>query len=170
MIHLYFGDGKGKTTAAVGLATRALGSGFPVIFVQFLKGRLSGEIESLSKLGAVIFRGKSGEKFFSKMNDDEKSQTKKISVQNFEDAISLVQKNQRALLVLDEVCAAVNYGVLPQSLVESFLQNLPKELEVVLTGRNPPASFVELSDYVSEMKKIKHPFDLKIPARRGVEY
>ncbi len=170
MIHLYFGEGKGKTSAAVGLAARMIGNGFPVIFVQFLKGRISGEVDSLSKLGAVVLRGKGGGKFFSKMTDEEKSESREISGQNFEKALSLVKTKDKSLLVLDEICAAVNYGLLEQNKVEEFLRNLPKGVEVVLTGRNPPESFFELADYVSEIKKIKHPFDRGIPARRGVEY
>lgn len=173
MIHLYYGDGKGKTTCAIGLSVRALGNGFPVIFVQFLKSRQAGEIRMLENLGAKIIRGKGTLKFTFQMTDDEKKATRKISIDNFNLAIESCKKfenEKHFFLIFDEICSAWNNDFLDKSKVESFLSNLPKNCEMILTGRNPPDLFLKISDYVTEMKKEKHPFDKGVKARIGVEF
>ncbi|MBQ6781279.1 MAG: cob(I)yrinic acid a,c-diamide adenosyltransferase [Treponema sp.] len=181
MIHLYCGEGKGKTTAALGLAVRALGNGFKVIFVQFMKNTPAGEILALERLGATVLRGKAGNHFFSDMTEDEKRETKTISDEHFSCAIALCKKtcaaavsafaaHPRVLLVLDEICAAYQYEMIDRAAVDDFLRNLPVGAEIVLTGRNPPQIFFDHADYITEMKKIRHPFDSGIPARKGVEF
>ncbi len=170
MIHLYFGDGKGKTTAAVGLAVRALGQGIPVVFVQFLKSRPVGEVKLLEKLGAIVLRGKATEGFASRMTEEEKIETKRISNHNFEKALSLCKKKSCVLLVLDEVCAAWNLGLVDRVEIEYLISNKTENMEIVLTGRNPPPVMIEKADYVTEMKKEKHPFDAGVSARRGIEF
>ena len=169
MLHLYFGEGKGKTTAALGLAMRAAGNGWRVVFVQFLKNTSAGEVVSLEKLGVTVLRGKAGDHFFAQMTDDEKAETKKISDDNVSRALSLCGEGQ-TLLVLDEICAAYNHDLVSRTAVDDFLRAIPAQVEVVLTGRNPPEHFFALADYATEMKKIAHPFDKGISARRGVEF
>ncbi len=182
MIHLYYGDGKGKTTSAIGLAIRAAGNNIPVIFVQFMKSASAGELNSLEKLGIRILRGKESRHFFSQMTEKEKEETKKLSEEIFSRAISLVRDYlqhgegesspdcPRLLLVLDEVCAACHYRMLSPDDVMAAVRQLPEQVEVVLTGRNPPSLFLEAADYITEMKKIRHPYDKKITARKGVEF
>lgn len=171
MIHLYFGEGKGKTTAALGLSVRALGSSVPVVFVQFLKSRHAGEVDSLEKLGAVVLRGKGCGKFVSAMDEDERRKTRRISDANLSRALSIVSEcGAPALLVLDEVCAAWNSSLVDRGAVESLVMSPPPLLELVLTGRNPPAVFLERADYITEMVKVRHPFDSGVAARRGVEF
>ncbi|MBQ3670071.1 MAG: cob(I)yrinic acid a,c-diamide adenosyltransferase [Treponema sp.] len=175
MIHLYCGDGKGKTTAAVGLSVRALGNGVPVVFLQFLKGRGAGEVQVLGALGAFVFRGKSGDKFVSQMTDAEKAETKRISDENLSRACAEVRRLcecGRVLFVLDEVCAAWNAALVDKEAVSALVERAKGSgcVELVLTGRNPPVFMSEAADYVTEMKKIKHPFDAGIRARRGVEF
>ncbi|MBR4374727.1 MAG: cob(I)yrinic acid a,c-diamide adenosyltransferase [Treponema sp.] len=173
MIHLYHGEGKGKTTAAIGLSVRALGNGIPVVFVQFLKSRNAGEIKMLEKLGAKVLRGKSCGKFTFQMSDEEKKSTRKISVSNFNRALeicSVLSKKNQVLLVLDEICAAWNCNMVDKVESEYLVTNPPENVEIVLTGRNPPEVFLRKADYVTEMKKEKHPYDSGILARKGIEF
>ncbi|MBQ7159173.1 MAG: cob(I)yrinic acid a,c-diamide adenosyltransferase [Treponema sp.] len=173
MLHLYYGEGKGKTTASLGLAIRAAGNGWRVIFVQFLKNTPVGEITSLEKLGATVLRGKAGNHFFSQMTEQEKTESKAISDTNFSRALALCKEypeSSQILLVLDEICAAYQYELIDRDAVDALVSNPPANVELVLTGRNPPALFLEKADYITEMKKIRHPFDNGLVARRGVEF
>ena len=184
MIHLYCGDGKGKTTAAIGLAVRAAGRGLPVLFVQFMKNASAGELAPLEKLGVKILRGKCGSHFFSQMTEDEKKETKRLCDENLSfvmqyihhipegretDGVENIQ-HPSALLVLDEICAACHYGLIDSASVDSLFSSLPAQVEAVLTGRNPMPLFLEKADYITEMKKIRHPYDRGQKARRGVEF
>ena len=172
MIHVYTGDGKGKTTAALGLAMRAHGSGLSVLLVQFLKSAYTGEIESIKRLGDGIelMRGKSADKFIFQMSEEEKAACMKETCELFHEAINSIAKKEVDVLVLDEVFAAINTGMLNADEALSFLRAKPKELEVVMTGRDAGDAFTEAADYVMDIKSVKHPFDKGIPARKGVEF
>lgn len=170
-IHLYCGDGKGKTTAAIGLLVRALGNGKRCVLVQFLKGGESGEIAFLQGCpNLTVYRGKQGTSFFSKMSPEEKEETKKLHMENLEKAINLVETGKCDLLVLDEVCAAFRYGLVEEQTLRSLVQHKPETLELVLTGRNPAEFMVEAADYLTEMQLKKHPFQKGIGARKGIEF
>ena len=174
MTHLYYGDGKGKTTAAIGLCVRAAGNEIPVMFVQFLKGRMVGEVKILENLGVTVLRGKSSGKFTLQMTQAERLETRKISDENLSLAICICKKilshGKKVLLVLDEVCAALNENLLDSDLVKDLVCSREENLELVLTGRNPPGFLLENSDYITEMKKHKHPFDSGTVARIGIEF
>ena len=170
---MYFGDGKGKTSAAVGLCVRALGNGIPVVFAQFLKEREAGEVESLSALGARIFRGKGTGKFTFEMTPEERLLARSVSDRNFLEAVRIsgdLSKRSMSVLVLDEICAAWNSDLIDKKSVSLFLEERNPRLEVVLTGRNPPDFFLEKADYATEMRKVRHPFDSGLGARKGVEF
>lgn len=170
LIHIYCGDGKGKTTAAIGLAVRCSGHGNKVLLVQFLKSRPTGELTSLALLpGIELLRGKETKKFTFQMNAEEKAEVLKEHVALFARVRQKCREEQVDLLILDEIIGACNTGVFPLAELLSFLRSKPQELEVVLTGRNPAPQLVELADYVSEICKRKHPFDKGIAARTGVE-
>lgn len=170
LIHIYCGDGKGKTTAAIGLAVRCSGHGNHVLIVQFLKSRPTGELKSLALLPNIeVMRGKETKKFTFQMNDEEKAEVKREHLALFEKVKQKCADEHIDLLILDEVIGACNTGVFDQVALINFLKNKPKDLEVVLTGRNPASELVELADYVSEVCKRKHPFERGIPARTGVE-
>lgn len=170
LIHIYCGDGKGKTTAAIGLAVRCLGHGNHVLFVQFLKSRVTGELKTLSMLPNIdIMRGKETKKFTFQMNDEEKAEVKLEHLTLFSEVKRRCIDENPDLLILDEVIGACNTGVFDKDVLIEFLKSKPQELEVVLTGRNPASEFIELADYVSEICKRKHPFNRGIPARTGVE-
>lgn len=185
MIHLYYGNGKGKTTAATGLALRALSAGIKVVIVQFLKNKPTGEIAMLEKMENVtVLRGKSGSHFTKDMSGQERAETKKISDSNFLLAIEACRDCEReshneqtdkmlqpsVLLILDEACAAYDENLIDRESVESFISNVPPQTEVVITGRNPPRCFIDNADYCTEFRKIRHPFDNGIQARKGIEF
>lgn len=171
MTHIYCGDGKGKTTAAVGLGVRACGRGMPVLMVQFLKGEDSGERAALKGMAGFTLTPNPGQmKFTFQMTPGELEQAKTLCRERFEAAVEAARAGRCRLLILDEVLDAVNCGLLPEEDLTGFLLSRPEDLEVVLTGRNPSEPLLALADYVSEMKKVKHPFDRKIPARKGIEY
>lgn len=170
LIHIYCGDGKGKTTAAVGLAVRCAGRGDKVLLVQFLKSRDSGELYSLAKLPDIeVMRGKESKKFTFQMNEEEKHALLIEHNKMFEQVLAKIKNGGYSLLILDEVIGALNAKVFEMPKLIEFLRHKPENLEVVLTGRNPAPELVEIADYVSEMRKVKHPMDKGIMAREGIE-
>lgn len=166
LVHLYCGDGKGKTTAAMGLALRALGQGMRVVVVQFLKNGTSGELEPLKELGAAVYSGQPGAKFTFQMNAEEKAQATKENNARLAEAL----QQPCDLLILDEICAARNSGMVDEALAKQAVLERPQHREVVLTGRNPEAWMVEAADYITEMQPRRHPYEQGIPARKGIEF
>ena len=169
LVHLYWGDGKGKTTAAMGLALRALGHGRRVVVVQFLKDGTSGELDGLRRLGAEVFSGPAGLPFVFQMNEEEKQACRAAVSRTFDAATAYAVREGATLLVLDEVCAALSCGFLDEAQLLAFLDSRPETLEVVLTGRNPPDEVQARADYITEMTKRRHPFDRGVGARKGIE-
>ena len=168
LVHLYCGDGKGKTTAAVGLALRAAGAEKRVVFTQFFKDGSSSEVESLKLLGIRTIHAQTVKGFYRSMTPEQREQAR-------EDYTALFRQVAAAgkdadLLVLDEIVSACNRGVVPETLVTDFLRSKPSGLEVVLTGRNPSPALMELADYITEMRKLRHPYDRGVAARRGIEF
>ena len=169
LIHLYCGDGKGKTTAALGLALRAAGAGKQVVFTQFFKDGSSSEIEPLAALpGVRVFHADTVRGFYRNMTPTQREQAGKDYTALFRQVTQAAQEAD--LLILDEIVSACNRGVVPEKLVTDFLWEKPARLEVVLTGRNPSAALLELADYITEMRKLRHPFDRGIGARKGIEF
>lgn len=172
-VHIYCGDGKGKTTAAVGLSVRAAGSGMQVLFVQFLKDGSSSEISVLEKLPEVtVLCVEKDFGFYISMNDSEKQEAKKSYSALLEKAIMICRQsgeNVRRVLVLDEIMAVCNYGLVDIEFLLSFLADKPEKLEIVMTGRKPLEELCEIADYITEMKKLKHPYDKGLTARIGIE-
>lgn len=166
MVHLYWGEGKGKTTAAMGLALRALGNGCRVVVVQFLKGTDTGEIPLLRQLGAEIYRGKAGQKFVFQMNEAEKAATRALQNENLRAALA----RPADLLVLDEACAAWELNMVDRQLLEQAVRERPAGQEIVLTGRKPAPWMEELADYSTEMHCWRHPYEKGVKARKGVEF
>ena len=166
LIHLYWGDGKGKTTAAMGMAMRALPARKKVVIVQFLKCQESGEITLLSQLGAQIYRGKAGHKFVFQMTEEEKAETRKVQEENLLAAL----QQSADLLILDEACAAVQLKMVDEAFLKKNVLEKPEEQELVLTGRNPADWMMEVVDYCTEMHCWRHPYEKGIAARKGVEY
>ena len=171
LIHIYCGDGKGKTTAAMGLILRAVGREKRVLLTQFLKSGRSGELIALERYNDYVefIPGRPVGKFVWNMNEEEKQQATIEHTERFNTIIDKVSSGKYDILVLDELIGTINNGFISVNDVVSFLKNKPKNLEVVMTGRNPKEELIEIADYVSEIKAIKHPFNDGIPARIGIE-
>lgn len=186
LVHIYTGDGKGKTTSSLGLALRANGHGFKVYIIQFMKGgRYYGEIESIEehlpnveiaqfgqgcpyveeiKEGTMVC-SPSCRKCFLPF-EGEKILTKKA----FKFAKKIILSNEYDLVILDEINNSISKKLLPLKSILELIISKPEKLELVLTGRDVPSELIAVADYVTEMKMIKHPFTKKINARRGIEY
>ena len=166
LLHLYWGDGKGKTTAAMGLALRALGSGKRVVIVQFLKGGQSGEVPLLAQLGAKIFRGKGGQKFVFQMNEAEKAAARAVQNKNLTAALA----EPADLLILDEAGSAWELDMVDKDLLRRAVLERPAAQECVLTAHKAPQWMLDAADYSTEMKCRRHPYQKGIKARKGIEY
>ena len=168
LVLIYCGDGKGKTSCAFGLALRCAGTGAQVRIAQFLKSGDSGEVTAMQQFDNVeLLRAKQGSKFTFQMNAAEKAQAARSHTQLLRQAFADTQHLR--MLVLDEIMAACTTGMVDTDELVSLIQARPPELEVILTGRNPPQALLDLADYITEMKKIRHPYDKGITARRGIE-
>ena len=170
LIHIYCGDGKGKTTAAMGLTVRALGSGMKVVLTQFMKGDYSSELKilrGLPNLQLVFCEQNFG--FVWNMTEEEKLAAKAAYTRQFETAIQLATECKADMLVMDEFMSCYEMQFIDNEKALDFLRNKPENLEVVLTSRNPGAELCELADYISEIKKIKHPYDKGVNSRKGIE-
>ncbi len=171
LIHIYTGDGKGKTTAAIGLAVRAAGQGLKVLFVQFFKedGASSGEKELFKSLNIELIRSNCRHPIFTKDKTDPQK-VKEAIAGAYEAAKRKAGVDGFDLIVLDEAMSAINGGWVELNDILDFLGHKPAQLEVVLTGRSAPVELVRAAHYVTEMLKIKHPYDFGINARRGIEF
>ena len=171
LIHYYYGFGKGKTTAAMGLALRASGSGRSVVIVQFLKNRMSCELLQMEKLGNItVLRGQSTNAFTNEMGKEDIISTTQIHNMNLAKALEYVEAGKCDMLVLDEATDAYELGMLDHDLFMEAVKNKPEMLELVITGHNPQEWLVDIADYVTVMQKYKHPYDRGIQARYGIEY
>lgn len=171
LIHIICGDGKGKTTAAIGLSVRAAGRNQKVLIARFLKSNDSGELITLEKIEQITVLPVT--KFFGftwQMNEEQIQEAKEYYNDTLKQAIFLAAEEEYDLLILDEILSVYNYGFIEHAILLDFLANKPKKLEVVMTGRDPKEELCDLADYISEVKKIKHPFEQGVPARIGVEY
>lgn len=172
LVHVYTGDGKGKTTAAIGLGLRAYGRGLKVLVFQFLKGTETGEIKALKELkgNLLIYNEAKIDKFTWEMNSNEVESLKT----NFNCILNyisdVVLSSKCDLLILDEIMAVISLGLIDIEDIVDFIKNKPYKLEIVLTGRNVPGKIIEIADYVSEINFIKHPYTKGVTARIGIEY
>lgn len=165
MLHLYWGNGKGKTTAAMGLALRALGHGRRVAIVQFLKDGTSGEIAPLRAAGAAVYACPNA-KFTWLMDEADKAAAREASARALGQALA----EPFDLLVLDEACAALKSGILDEALLRRAVAFAKNGREVVLTGRDPAPWLQDAADYSTEMRAHRHPYADGVAAREGVEY
>ena len=171
LIHIYCGDGKGKTSAATGLAVRAAGCGEKVLFARFLKNEESGELEILDRIPEIhVIHLERSFGFYRTLTEEEQAEVRQMYEALWQDIVRRAETDVYDVLVMDEFMAAYNYGLIGHDAAFAFLREKPERLEVVLTGRDPDEDLVELADYVSEIRKVKHPFDRGIRARRGIEY
>ena len=168
-IQVYTGNGKGKTTAALGLALRAAGSGFKTYVAQFLKGQPTGEIEAAKRLSPLVRIEQFGREGFIMVKDGPEDEDVSWARAGLEKALQAMLSGDYRIVVLDEVNTAVHFRILPEKDVLDFLDKRPAGVEVVLTGRYAPDSFIDRADLVTEMKDVKHYYDRGVKAREGIE-
>lgn len=171
MIHIYCGDGKGKTTAAIGLAVRAAGCGMKVLFARFLKNENSGELKVLDSVPEIeVLHLERSYGFFNTLTEEEKEEVRQMYGGLWDNIKKRISCGEFRMLIIDEFMAAYRYGLIDREEAAGFLKEKPEGLEMVLTGRDPAPELTSLADYVSEIRKVKHPFDQGILARRGIEF
>lgn len=170
LIHIYFGDGKGKTTTAMGLAIRAAGFGMKVLIYQFMKNNKTSERNILNSVSNItIIIGLEEEKFSFQMTEEEKREHKQFYTDKFKEITSKAENEKYDMLIIDEIIYTIRAGLLEEDIVLAFLEKKPETLEVVLTGNGPSDKLIEIADYVSEIRKIKHPYEQGVKARFGIE-
>ena len=170
-LHLYMGEGKGKTTAAMGLALRMLGHERRVLVAQFLKSGTSGELRALRTVkGVIIVEMPAFHKFTSQMNEAERARAQTALTIAIRALIAQIEAQRPDLIVLDELALAAQLTMLSEESAHALIDAALAQGEVALTGRYAPQSIIDRADYVSEITKRTHPFDEGVPARKGVEF
>ncbi|MBO5144651.1 MAG: cob(I)yrinic acid a,c-diamide adenosyltransferase [Lachnospiraceae bacterium] len=172
LIHIYHGDGKGKTTAAVGLAVRAAGAGLEVCFAQFMKTGTSSELKILQTIENIeLVAVKNSYGFTWKMTPDEKAHLKEVNDKELDRLIKAVQEGRYQLVILDELLSAYQNELIDKEKVITLI-NMAKQYktELVLTGRNPAQELLDQADYITEMACVRHPYEKGVHARPGIEY
>lgn len=169
MIHIYTGNGKGKTTASIGQAIRGAGAGMRVFLFQFMKNGSSSEISVLEKIGITVMCCYDCNKFTFQMNEDEISAVKISHNRMLDRAINIIESGLADMIVLDEFFGAYNANLFDRKLAEKVI-SCDSDIEIILTGRNAPSLFTDKADYITVMQKEKHPYDSGAGARKGIEY
>jgi len=173
LIQVYTGDGKGKTTAALGLAVRAIGAGLRVLVIQFLKGgHFTSELATLPRLGTDIKLLRFAPKAtpFSMGAGGPAEEDRKAVQEAWQAAKRAIASGEWDIVILDEINNCMHAGLLDTAEVLNVLASRPKHVEIVCTGRGAPPQLCNAADLVTEMRKIKHPYDAGIGARQGIEY
>ena len=169
LIQVYTGEGKGKTTCALGLALRAVGQGFKVFMVQFLKNGDSGEVQVARRLAPDFTIKSFGTPGFPRFSEPD-PETLAAARQAFALARQVILAGKHDLVILDEVNLSLTHKLVPLAGMLEVLRQRPPYVEVVLTGREAPPELVEFADLVTEMRPVKHFFEAGIKARRGIEW
>jgi len=169
LVQVYTGNGKGKTTAAIGLALRASGHGLRTYIGQFAKGSVCGELEGLARLAPEvrIEQYGAGPAFHADVLTHDQRQAARTGLEAARDAM---QSGKYHIVILDEVLVACRLGLVPEASLLTLIDDRPSDVELVLTGRDAPPSILERADLVTEMREVKHPFSTGVQARIGIEY
>ncbi|PHV70893.1 cob(I)yrinic acid a,c-diamide adenosyltransferase [Sporanaerobium hydrogeniformans] len=172
LIEVYYGDGKGKTTAAIGLGMRAIGNQYKVIMIQFLKNDDTCECKVLKGLEPYfkVFHFEKKRGFTWELTDDEKEELKGECQIALKFASKVMDTGECDVLILDEILNAVQLGIIPEKQLYDLMDNKPEEIELVLTGRQINEEIARRSDYISCIDAIKHPMEKGIAARKGIEF
>lgn len=171
MVHIYTGNGKGKTTAAVGLAVRAAGAGLKVCFIQFLKGYTAyNELKMLKKIKIVRFKQAHPMFCAKRKMKSAMAVLKKQATKDFQAAKKIVLSKKYDVVVMDEVINIVSQKLVPEGELIKLIDAKPKKVELVLTGRGASRSLIGRADYVTDMRLVRHPYYKGKKARKGIEY
>jgi len=168
IVMLFTGDGKGKTTAAVGAAVRAAGHGARVLIIQFMKGRLYGELAIAEKIDNITIE-QHGRDEFVDPKDPEKIDVE-FARKGWARVLEAAGSEPPSLLVLDEINVAVSFGLIPLEEVVRFVKERPEGMDLILTGRYAAQELIDVADTVTEMKEIKHHYNAGVQMRKGIEY
>lgn len=171
LIHLYHGEGKGKTTAAIGLAIRAAGAGRRVAFVQFMKGNDSSEQNILESIERVtVLRSPKDFGFYKQMSEQDKAELREIHDNLLKQVITGASIGKFDVVIMDEVTYAYEWNLLNRQQLEEWIEKKPDGLEIVMTGRNPALFMLEKADYISNIMCQRHPYEKGVVARKGIEF
>ena len=168
LIHVYTGDGKGKTTAALGLALRAAGHELKICVIMFLKGRAKyGEKKSANKINNIeIFAYGEDDLIIGKPSSKDFREAEEA----FNHARHIITGKKYDIIILDELTHAINLGLIKLNDIMELINKKPVELELIITGRNAPSELLNVADYITEFNEKKHPYKKGIKARKGIEY
>ncbi len=169
LIQVYTGDGKGKTTCALGLAFRAVGQGFKAYILHFMKGRDTGEARAAARLSPDLTVRYFGRPGLVNLRSPAAEDLELVR-QAWDEARKVIHSGDYDLVVLDEINLALSFGLIPLEDALNFLRRRPPWVEVVLTGRQAPPELVEMADLVTEMRPVKHYYLAGVKARRGIEW
>jgi cob(I)alamin adenosyltransferase len=169
LVEVYMGDGKGKTTAALGLAFRAAGHGFRSYIGQFLKGQPSGELQAARKLQPLVTIEQFGRKKFIKVTENFEEEDYRLAAEGLKKCLKAMLGGEYQIVILDEINVALNLGLIKEEEIQKFLDRKPEGVEIVLTGRYAPQSVMDRADLVTEMVCRKHYYDKGVRARKGIE-
>ena len=168
-VQVYTGNGKGKTTAALGIALRAVGHGLKVLIIQFMKGNIEyGELQSARKLHPYLTIKRMGRKTFVSKSHPDPADIERAQ-EGFSLAKKAIENGEFDIVILDEINVAIDYGLIPVSDLLKLIDSRPKRVELILTGRNAKPEIIEKADLVTEMVDRKHYYDKGISARKGIE-
>ena len=168
LIHIYTGNGKGKTTAAIGLGIRATGNDLKVYMVQFMKGRRYSEIDALEIIPNFTVFQSGRDEFVSKENPEQIDID--LASKGFEHAKKIINAGKHDLVILDEINVAIDFNLIPLENVMKLLEEKPENVEVVMTGRYADPEIVRQADLVSEILEIKHPYNEGVKSRKGIDW
>lgn len=168
-IQVYTGNGKGKTTAALGLALRAAGHGFKTYMGQFLKGHKYGELISIKKLSPLIIIEQFGRKSFIHVTENPEDEDIRRAKAGLKKCLRAMLSHKYKIIVLDEINVALYFKLISEKELHDFLDKKPEGIEIILTGRYAPVSIIKRADLVTEMKEKKHYYQKGIKARIGIE-
>ncbi len=167
-IHIYTGDGKGKTTAAVGLAVRAAGHGLSVYIGQFMKGQFYGELESLKTIPGIVLRQYGMPECITR--DGVNQAHRESAAKGIREFRRIMEEDRFAVMIMDEICVAVWFGLIPEFEVVDLMKAKPARIELILTGRKASRNLIEHADLVTDMQEVKHYYrTYGLTARKGIE-
>jgi cob(I)alamin adenosyltransferase len=171
LVIVHTGNGKGKTTAALGLGLRAYGQGLKVFVVQFIKGGSRyGELAAINKLAPDFVIQPMGEGFIKGSTEDKMAEHRAAAEEALKTAQEAIVSGKWDMIILDEINYAVKFGLIAAEDVLALLQDKPPSLHLVLTGRDAHEKFIAAADLVTEMKEVKHPYQKGIKAQKGIEF
>ena len=168
-VHLYTGNGKGKTTAALGLALRAAGAGLRTIVVQFMKGQHYSELDSVKKLGGMITIEQYGSARFCRPDDENFGEHLDFARRGLARSREVLSGNGYDIVVLDEIVTAQMFGLVSADDIAGLIRGKPEGVELIITGRGATEPVIALCDLVTEMKEVKHYYQAGVQARKGIE-